>query len=372
MKRFVLFLLAASMLLACDRDVQGPFRVTDLQVNYMTTPLGIDDASPRFSWKMESDRYGQVQDSCRIVVTESVTGVTVWDSEPMLSDLSVGFVYRGEPLKPCTRYDWTVTVTNAASETVSAGSWFETGLLDGDWSGAQWISSGQPHFSKYRSHYDIEFDLSCTGEDPRPVFVFGRQDEKNFVSLELSGSSAVLRHTTDGVDSLDWEAPLKALPAHLCVRVYGLDYAKGYRVWLIADNVPVNKEPVVVQPYPLDVWKPDCRFNQVGFAQLTPGCEAVFSNLTVKERVWHSTLYQSDESVKVTDGTVVLRSPAEESGAPMLRKTFRVEKPLASARLYTTARGIYEYEVNGKPLADDWFNPGSSDYRYRIFYNTMT
>ena len=370
MKRFVLFLLAASALLACNREAEGPFRVTDLQVDYMTTPLGIDDASPRFSWKMESDRYGQVQDSCRIVVTEAATGVTVWDSEPMLSDLSVGFVYRGEPLKPCTRYDWTVTVTNAAAETVSAGSWFETGLLDGDWSGAQWISSGQPHFSKYRSHYDIEFDLACAGENPQPVFVFGWQDEENYVSLKLSGSSAALCHTTDGVDSLDWEAPLKALPSHLCVRVYGLDYAKGYRVWLIADNVPVNKEPVVVQPYPLDVWKPDCRFNQVGFAQLTPGCEAVFSNLTVKERVWNSTLYQSDESIQVAEATVVLRSPAEESGAPMLRKTFRVEKPLASARLYTTARGIYEYEVNGKPLADDWFNPGSSDYRYRIFYNT--
>ena len=366
-------LLAGLAMLGCTHEAKGPFSLTDLRTDYMTTPLGIDAASPRFSWKMESGRYDQRQASYRIVVTESQTGIPAWDSgaeEVVPSDVSVGVAYRGEALKPCTRYEWTVEVTNVAGETVSAGSWFETGLMDSGWSDAQWISSGQPHFSKYRSHYQIDFDLACKGIDPVAAFLFGWQDAENFVRLELSASRAALYHVTDGTETMDYEAPLNALPSHMGVRVYGLDYAKGYRVWLIADNVPVNKEPVVIQPYPEDVWKPYCRFNELGFAQKTAGCEATFSNLTVTERVWHTTLYQSDKSVTVADDSVTLLSPAEESGAPMLRKTFEIKKSLASARLYTTARGIYEYEVNGKRLGDDWFNPGSTDYRYRILYNT--
>ncbi len=370
MKKAWIALLASLALLGCTHQEKGPFSLTDLQTDYMTTPLGIDAPAPRFSWIMESDRYDQRQTSYRIVVTEAPSGATVWDSEEVISDVSVGVMYKGEPLKPCTRYNWTVSVCNADEETVSAGSWFETGLMDSGWSGAQWISSGQPHFSKYRSHYQIDFDLACKGKGAVPVFLFGWQDDDNFVRLEIGSSSIALSHVTDGIVTNDYEAPLNALPVHMGVKVYGLDYAKGYRVWLIADNIPVNKEPVVIEPYPLDVWKPYCRFNRVGFAQKTAGCEASFSNLSVQENVWHTTLYKSDETFCVTDEAVKLLSPAEESGAPMLRKTFQIKKELASARLYTTARGIYEYEINGKRLGGDWFNPGSTDYRYRILYNT--
>ena len=371
MKKLLTTLLAASLLLSCNRTPET--FLTDLQVDYMTTPLGTETLTPHFSWKMVSDRYGAHQTAWRICVVEKATGATVWDSgqeSGVPGDMSVGIAYAGESLKPCTRYDWTVTVTEEAEHTLSAASWFETGLMDSGWSGAEWISSGQPHFSKYRSRFRIDFDLACQGEDPVAVFYFGRQDEKNYVQLELGAARAVISHVTEGVETKDFEGQLKALPAHVGVRVSGLDYAKGYRVWLLADGAPVNSEPVVIQPYPDDAWMPFSRLYEVGYAQRTPGCEAVFSNLTLTDEVWDTTLYASDKSVRVGGDTAEFTSPAEETGAPMLRKAFRVEKPLASARLYTTARGIYEYEVNGQRLADDWFNPGSTDYRYRILYNT--
>ena len=371
MKRILTaFAAALVLLLACKREPAAPFRVADLQVEYMATPLGIDVAEPRFSWKMESDRYGQKQAAYRITVRETATGRQVYASEPVPSDVSVGILYRGEPLQACTRYDWSVEVWNEDEVCVSATSWFETGLMDSGWSDARWISSGQPHFSKYRSRYQIDFDLACTGDNPQPCFIFGRQDADNDVRLQLSPSSVTLSHVTEGTECKDWEVPLARIPSHLAVRVVAYDYAKGYKVWIVADNVPLNKEPVEVRPYPVEVWKPFCRFNTLGFAQKNPGCEAVFSNLKVTEDVWDSILYQSDKSVRLTGGTVEYVSPAEESGAPMLRKCFEVKKPLASARLYTTARGIYEYEINGRRMADDWFNPGSTDYRYRILYNS--
>ena len=369
MNKLLSFALAALALLACSCQSSTPFRLESLQVEYMETPLGIDVAAPRFGWKMVSDRYDQRQVACRIDVKEAATGRTVWSSDPHPSDVSVGVVYGGEALKPATRYNWTVTVWNAAQDSASASSWFETGLMDSGWSDAKWISSGQPHFSKYRSHYQIDFDLACTEGKPQAGFLFGWQDDQNYVKLELSPSMAVLSHVTDGVDTVDFSARIKAFPSHVGVRVVGLDYAKGYRVWLIADNVPVNKEPVVIQPYDLDVWKPYCRFNRVGFRQ-DEGSDVTYSNLTVTERVWYSTLYRSDAEYAVKGGETLLLSPAEESGAPMLLKRFAVRNTLASARLYTTARGIYEYEINGKRLSEDRFNPGSTDYRFRILYNT--
>ena len=126
MKHFLTALLAALALLSCNRTPETPFRVTDLQVDYCTTPLGIDTQEPRFSWKMESDRYDQRQTSYRIVVTESVSGARVWDSgagNVLPSDVSVGIVYQGESLKPCTRYDWSVEVASAEAVTVQAASW---------------------------------------------------------------------------------------------------------------------------------------------------------------------------------------------------------------------------------------------------------
>lgn len=57
---------------------------------------------------------------------------------------------------------------------------------------------------------------------------------------------------------------------------------------------------------------------------------------------------------------------------PMLRRDFSVdkEKELAGARLYMTARGIYDCRINGVEITDTWFNPGSSQYDKHIMYQT--
>lgn len=50
--------------------------------------------------------------------------------------------------------------------------------------------------------------------------------------------------------------------------------------------------------------------------------------------------------------------------------TFSVEKPVAKARLYASARGVYDVAVNGKRIEDFIFAPGMTDYRKRIQYQT--
>lgn len=55
---------------------------------------------------------------------------------------------------------------------------------------------------------------------------------------------------------------------------------------------------------------------------------------------------------------------------PMLRRTFRVERPVRRARLYATAMGLYEARINGRRVGDDLFTPGWTDYKVRIQYQT--
>jgi alpha-L-rhamnosidase len=54
--------------------------------------------------------------------------------------------------------------------------------------------------------------------------------------------------------------------------------------------------------------------------------------------------------------------------SPFLRKEFTLDRPVASARLYVTAHGLYEFSLNGKPVGGDVFTPGWTDYSKRIQY----
>jgi len=53
---------------------------------------------------------------------------------------------------------------------------------------------------------------------------------------------------------------------------------------------------------------------------------------------------------------------------PCLRKEFTLDRPVASARLYVTARGLYEFSLNGQQVGNDVFTPGWTDYAKRIQY----
>ncbi len=56
---------------------------------------------------------------------------------------------------------------------------------------------------------------------------------------------------------------------------------------------------------------------------------------------------------------------------PMLRTTFKTSgKAVEGARLYVTARGIYEIFLNGKRVGDDYYNPGLTQYNMTHMYQT--
>ena len=115
-------------------------KLYDCRVEYRDRPLGIDAVSPRFSWKLESDRQGVRQKDYRVTVRSGE--VTVWDSGLVESEQSVCVRYAGGRLAPQTAYHVTVTVTDNRGETACTKTFFETGLMTPENMAADWVTHG--------------------------------------------------------------------------------------------------------------------------------------------------------------------------------------------------------------------------------------
>jgi alpha-L-rhamnosidase len=53
-----------------------------------------------------------------------------------------------------------------------------------------------------------------------------------------------------------------------------------------------------------------------------------------------------------------------------VRRRFRVDAPITSARLHATAHGVFEAEINGTRVGDDVLAPGWTSYTSRLRYRT--
>lgn len=112
-------------------------KLFNLKVNNETTPIGIDDFTPEFSWNNSGDER---QKSYRITVSQNADFSTpVWDSGEVLSCEHLHISYAGKNLESCKTYYWKVILNGG----VSASSTFETAFLNPEKEFcARWI--GQP------------------------------------------------------------------------------------------------------------------------------------------------------------------------------------------------------------------------------------
>jgi alpha-L-rhamnosidase len=54
--------------------------------------------------------------------------------------------------------------------------------------------------------------------------------------------------------------------------------------------------------------------------------------------------------------------------SPMFRKAFKIDHKIRAAHLYITAHGVYEAQLNGKRVGNDYFAPGWTSYNKRLQY----
>ena len=63
-------------------------------------------------------------------------------------------------------------------------------------------------------------------------------------------------------------------------------------------------------------------------------------------------------------------NPFQALSVAHFRRSFVLDRPVASARLHATALGVYEMLINGRRVGEDVLAPGWTDYHTRLEYQT--
>lgn len=362
----------------------GAQEITRLTTEYMDRPMGIDVKQPVFGWQMQSDRYGAAQTAYRIVTATSKenleNGTYTYDSGTVNSSASVCIKYNGPELAPCTRYYWQVLVTDERGKVhESPASWFETGLMGGLWGNAMWIASNKMQLSPYRFDYAIEYDVETAKPGPAK-FIFGapQEDCYVFVMLDTRDSAKVMlgnalynketvQHTLNVSNIIPPADATKKHHIRLEVRGGG-----NYDVKVSLDGRVISQgNQTSINCMRDSIGRPQARLFRIGYRQ-PQGFDAVFSNIKLLNYKWDNLVLNSDPKTYNAkgDNKAVLWMPGSDVNAPIMRKNVNVGKEVKRARLYATARGAYWFYINGQRVGDGYLNPGWTDFRHRIMYNT--
>jgi alpha-L-rhamnosidase len=423
---FIRYSLLTGLFLLVLSTAFAKLSLSDLQTDYQTTPLGIDVEKPRFSWQMsgETSDYGVYQTAYQIVVTNE-DGKNVWTSEKINSGTSLGILYAGAALEATTRYTWTVTVWTNQDEKLTASSWFETGLMNPDpnlsaWDGATWIGGDDEDmvlYSHYLSVFNMEYQVQLdeASKSTKAAFVFGANDQRlmdknlnlngmevgldeSYVALELdisdlaSGGMAKLNVFRVGYDPEDdpntplasLEIPEKLINTdnqynrhHFYLQaIYGV-----FRIFLDGESPDHeiteggNGRAAGLNLNPYGRGGDFIVFPMVGDLGfwMQPDQQATFTQVQIRNYRQPNNALYTGAAFPVEGGTAGSLSTFDPSrnAAPMLRTEFTASaKKITKARIYATARGIYELYLNGERVSEDYFNPGLTQYNKTHLYQT--
>jgi alpha-L-rhamnosidase len=122
---------------------------SNLKVNYLSSPLGIDSKA-YFSWELSNRERSVFQKAWQILVSSDEKSLKdnkgiIWDSGKKISGETFQIPYDGQNLQSGTRYYWKVRIWDEHEivSSYSETSWFETGMLkESDWKG-EWIGDGK-------------------------------------------------------------------------------------------------------------------------------------------------------------------------------------------------------------------------------------
>ena len=85
---------------------------------------------------------------------------------------------------------------------------------------------------------------------------------------------------------------------------------------------------------------------------------------------WETGLLQPADWTARWVGPKATAADSLPSPSPLLRRAFRVDDRVRTARLYVTSLGLYELYLNGQRVGDQLFTPGWTSYHHRLQYQT--
>ncbi|MEE6282516.1 family 78 glycoside hydrolase catalytic domain [Georgenia sp. MJ170] len=349
--------------------------VGSLLVNGLSHPLGIGSDDPRLSWQLDAERRGVTQTAYQVRAASTVDALEdadLWDSGRVDSDQQLDVPWGGPDLAPATRTYWQVRVWDE-TDTASAWSepaWFETGLFSAeDWS-ADWIGSQGPE-PIGTEWTDVTISVTASDIDGALGIYLRGRDDANAYMWQLSESDNALRpHVkVDGGYSVLEAAPFAE----------DFDWAAthDYEIAVEGDTITTSVDGEVVD-VTTDATHADPGI--MGFR--TSGAESGLIHSVTVTSADGTVLVEDDFTTDAAtfragtyqDGALLVSGGAEAwltvpDPVPVLRTEFATAD-VVDARVYASARGIYELTLNGEPVGDHELAPGWTDYRARIAHQT--
>ena len=186
----MLFHIAALALAAVGSlaPMSASFKVSQLRCEDLPAPLGVDQATPRLSWRTETSAPNWSQSAYRVIVSSTEEGLRkdvgdLWDTGRVDSADSINIVYSGKSLTSNEQCFWKVQAwdSGASRSTWSQPAMWEMGLLaPEDWATSTWIGNGKEGPAPYLRH---EFTVKGPVRRAR-VFASGL----GYAELHLNGS----------------------------------------------------------------------------------------------------------------------------------------------------------------------------------------
>ncbi len=162
-KRFTFIGLVIIALLAGFSAIAGVLNPVALRCEYRVNPLGIDEAQPRLTWRVESKERAQGQAAYHILVSSSESLLRknsgdIWDSGKVVGDQTVNVNYHGQPLASRQQCFWKVRV------------WDKDGKVSGWSEPASW-TMGLLKPEDWRASYISFRDTTPVHKDRKELFL---------------------------------------------------------------------------------------------------------------------------------------------------------------------------------------------------------
>lgn len=371
-------LLAAGAIVA-EGDAQT-LAISRLTTNGRLNPLGIPAGNISFSWVSVSQNRGTIQQSYQIRVGSAAGLSDIWESGEITSSRQVDIELPSSiPLAPATRYFWQVKIRdgNGQASAWSDPAWFETGLLtESDWTGADWItrpvqSPNVADWTNYTATVSFTLKNQAFG-----IFLRSSADAQNayMMQINVTGANPVFKphKRTNGAYSVLGTVNLASF-GHTNASLTGSTNILQFDVSGTTITTKLNGATIDTRT---GVSFPN---GFVGFRTYDAEAGSVH-RVKVVDHASATTLIDRDFSTGangfsggvVSDGALQVSGNTDSVFAnlppslPLLRGKFTAGSNITSARLYASARGLYEVSINGQKAGDQFLAPGWTDYDTRI------
>ncbi|HEX8524974.1 MAG TPA: family 78 glycoside hydrolase catalytic domain [Tepidisphaeraceae bacterium] len=371
----VLLSVFASLVIGCSAPT-----VRNLRTEGRIAPLGIDAPQPRFSWLIDAGGKADHQTAYQILVASSADRLEfgkadLWDSGQVNSSENVNIPYAGKPLTSELHAAWKVRVWNGEG---NASPWsdpttFSVGLLDQkDWQ-AKWIGAR-----------DKRVRVAVNGYHATET----RTDAPKWVQVDLQKPQQIDQIRLYPARPNNWKAQVPGFGFPPAGRVEVSDDAEFKQARIIGkwdDSKPLLHGDDAVT---FDAKKTTARFIRVTSDHIWKRedgslCFALaeLEAISSGNNIAYGAPVTAKDSIDGTNGwgkngltdgqsPKVARKTEEDYAAPILRKTFKVEKPVARATLYLCGLGYAVPEINGKRVGEADLDPGFTNFHKRVLYVT--